>query len=440
MAKSKSHEHRRNRQKVGLAVAEINQSIEKLRERVTQVEDLKKDGFPYRDALKARAEVQIRDTIRRIFGDKSTEFQELRQHRIKTYPVTEIGRTVWMLQELIARLEQKKLDVLGVNQGRPDNVSTPKPSVSTVSPVQPPQAPPPPPPPQATVIPGTSFVIYPAPPGTVWAPPPVAPGSPVPPAPPPVTVAPAPPSAAVPPPPTVTPVPPIATAPSPVTAAPAQAAPLPAPPPIAAKPGVPFAARSTNPPTTDRHTSPTGQQARSGRGLVESEKQRADWSRATSPRTSTESDALELVRKICTRFHNVARQLRLRREYRATLEVEDEYDVQDLFYTLLRLEFDDIVTEDWLPSYTDCANRTSFLLKQEKIAIIVKKTRPGLGAREVADQLTIDFQRYSTHPDCTTLFCFVYDPEGRIGNPRGLEAELTSISDEHTIEVLVSPK
>ncbi len=130
----------------------------------------------------------------------------------------------------------------------------------------------------------------------------------------------------------------------------------------------------------------------------------------------------------------------MRREYRATLEVEDEYDVQDLFYTLLRLEFDDIVTEDWLPSYTDCANRTSFLLKQEKIAIIVKKTRPGLAAREVADQLTIDFQRYSTYPDCTTLFCFVYDPEGRIGNPRGLEAELTTISDEHTIEVLVSPK
>jgi len=130
----------------------------------------------------------------------------------------------------------------------------------------------------------------------------------------------------------------------------------------------------------------------------------------------------------------------LRREYRATLEVEDEYDVQDLFYALLRMEFDDIVTEDWMPSYTDSANRTSYLLKREKIAIVVKKTRPGLGAREVADQLVIDGQRYSTHPDCTTLFCFVYDPEGRIGNPRGLEAELTSISDEHTIEVMISPK
>ena len=416
MAKSKSHEHRRNRQKVALAVAEINQSIEQLRERVTQVEDMKKDGFPYRDALKARAEVQIRDTVRRIFGDKSPEFQEHRHHHIKTYPVTEIGKTLSILQGLIARLEQKKLDYLGVSQDRPDTVPTPQPSDSIASPAQRPQAPPSPPP--ATVIPGTPFVIYSTPPGTVWAPPPVTPPSPT-------TAAPA--SA------TASPAPPVADPVRPVSSPPS-------PPPIAAKPGAPLTVRSTKSSTTDRYTSPSGQQARSGHGLVGSDRQRPDWSYATTPRIASESDALELVRKICTRFHAVARQLRLRREYRATLEVEDEYDVQDLFYALLRLEFDDIVTEDWMPSYTESANRTSFRLKREKIAIVVKKTRPGLGAREVADQLVIDCQRYSTHPDCTSLFCFVYDPEGRIGNPRGLEAELTSIGDERNIEVLVSPK
>ena len=416
MAKSKSHEHRRNRQKVALAVAEINQSIEQLRERVTQVEDMKKDGFPYRDALKARAEVQIRDTVRRIFGDKSPEFQEHRHHHIKTYPVTEIGKTLSILQGLIARLEQKKLDYLGVSQDRPDTVPTPQPSDSIASPAQRPQAPPSPPP--ATVIPGTPFVIYSTPPGTVWAPPPVTPPSPT-------TAAPA--SA------TASPAPPVADPVRPVSSPPS-------PPPIAAKPGAPLTVRSTKSSTTDRYTSPSGQQARSGHGVVGSDRQRPDWSYATTPRIASESDALELVRKICTRFHAVARQLRLRREYRATLEVEDEYDVQDLFYALLRLEFDDIVTEDWMPSYTESANRTSFRLKREKIAIVVKKTRPGLGAREVADQLVIDCQRYSTHPDCTSLFCFVYDPEGRIGNPRGLEAELTSIGDERNIEVLVSPK
>src|SRR5436853_519905 len=256
MAKSKSHEHRRNRQKVALAVAEINQSIEQLRERVTQVEDMKKDGFPYRDALKARAEVQIRDTIRRIFGDKSPEFQEHRHHHIKTYPVTEIGQTLSILQGLIARLEQKKLDYLGVSQDRPDTVPTPQPSDSIASPAQRPQAPPSPPP--ATVITGTPFVIYSTPPGTVWAPPPVTPPSPT-------TAAPA--SA------TASPAPPVADPVRPVSSPPP-------PPPIAAKPGAPLTVRSTKSSTTDRYTSPSVQQARSEHGLVGSDRQRPDWSYA----------------------------------------------------------------------------------------------------------------------------------------------------------------
>jgi len=36
--------------------------------------------------------------------------------------------------------------------------------------------------------------------------------------------------------------------------------------------------------------------------------------------------------------------------------------------------------------------------------------------------------------------CFIYDPEGRIGNPRALETSLTTVSDSLTIDVLVAPK
>jgi len=38
------------------------------------------------------------------------------------------------------------------------------------------------------------------------------------------------------------------------------------------------------------------------------------------------------------------------------------------------------------------------------------------------------------------LFCFIYDPEGRIANPRRLEAELTMVSDGYTVEVIIAPK
>jgi hypothetical protein len=152
------------------------------------------------------------------------------------------------------------------------------------------------------------------------------------------------------------------------------------------------------------------------------------------------SNPVELVKTLCGRFHAIARQLRLRGEYRATLSVEDEFDAQDLLHALLRIQFDDIATDEWTPSYTDGAPRTTLLLNDGRLAVIVKKTRPGLNAKDLGDQLRIDAERYRSCDRCTTLFCFMYDPEGRIGNPRGLETSLTSVNESFMIDVLVAPK
>jgi REase_DpnII-MboI len=136
----------------------------------------------------------------------------------------------------------------------------------------------------------------------------------------------------------------------------------------------------------------------------------------------------------------VVRQLRLRRDDRQTLEVEDEYDVQDLLYALLRLEFEEITTEDWYPRYAAGAARTDHLLRNANIVIIAKKTRTGVTVRDLTEQIKIDFAHYSERADCRTVMCFVYDPEGRIGNPRRLECDLTTVSDTQTLEVVISPK
>jgi hypothetical protein len=152
------------------------------------------------------------------------------------------------------------------------------------------------------------------------------------------------------------------------------------------------------------------------------------------------SDSVELVKVLCSRFHSVARQLRLRGEYRATLSVEDELDVQDLLHALLRIQFDDIGTEEWTPSYAEGASRTTFLLNDNRLAVLVKKTRNGLTVKDLTEQLRIDTERYLTKSRCTSLMCFIYDPEGRIGNPRALETSLTTVSDSLTIDVLVAPK
>lgn len=153
----------------------------------------------------------------------------------------------------------------------------------------------------------------------------------------------------------------------------------------------------------------------------------------------TQKDSLILIEKFCDRFHLVARQLRSRHSERATINIEDEYDVQDLFHALLTLEFDDIRPEEWTPSYAGSASRTDFLLKQDQIVIEIKKTRKELGAKQVGEQLIIDIKRYKSHPDCKALICFVYDPEGRIANPRGIENDLNGEHEGVDVRVIIAP-
>jgi hypothetical protein len=156
--------------------------------------------------------------------------------------------------------------------------------------------------------------------------------------------------------------------------------------------------------------------------------------------STPDQDPLNLIRKVCLRFHSVARQLRLRRDYRPTLEVDDDHDLQDLLCALLKMEFDEVATDEWTPPYTGGAPRKTLLVNRDQIAVVAKKTGPGLTTKELADQVAADSAYYRAQGRCSTLFCFMYDPEGRIGSPKRLETTLTSVSEHCRVEVLVAPK
>lgn len=157
-------------------------------------------------------------------------------------------------------------------------------------------------------------------------------------------------------------------------------------------------------------------------------------------RTDDPQRAFKAIQSLCLRFHGVVRQLRTRHDGRPTFDVEDEYDVQDLLHALLRLHFDDIRPEEWTPSYAGKSTRMDFLSKQEKVVIEVKKTRKGLDSKRLGEELISDMAHYRNHSDCQTLICFVYDPESRITNPAGLEADLSRNDPDLTVTVIISPK
>ncbi|MEQ9916420.1 malate dehydrogenase [Pectobacterium aroidearum] len=154
--------------------------------------------------------------------------------------------------------------------------------------------------------------------------------------------------------------------------------------------------------------------------------------------TPVESSALSLVLNIMNRFPAFVRQLKRRHNGRAPLEVNDEYDVQDMVYALLTLHFNDIRAEEYTPSFAGAGSRQDFLLKKERIVIEVKKTRESLGAGKVGGELLIDMARYRAHQDCDTLVLFVYDPDCYINNPLGVKTDLESKDAEGKVKVVIA--
>ncbi len=151
-------------------------------------------------------------------------------------------------------------------------------------------------------------------------------------------------------------------------------------------------------------------------------------------------DPFPIIEKICSRFHLVARQLRNRYDNRPTIAINDEYDIQDLLHGILRIFFDDIRPEEWTPSYAGKSSRMDFLIKDFKIVIEVKMARKGLRGKEIGTQLIDDIARYRQHQECNTLICFVYDPEGVISNPAGLERDLSTDQDGFRVRIITAPR
>ena len=150
--------------------------------------------------------------------------------------------------------------------------------------------------------------------------------------------------------------------------------------------------------------------------------------------------APERLEPLFRRFPQIVRQLRRRHDDRPTLEISDEYDVQDLLHAVLRGLFNDVRSEESTPSYAGGAARMDFLLKNEKTVVETKMATAKLKDKLIGEQLIIDIQRYRTHPDCQRLVCFVYDPDGNVKNPEGLEKDLSGKQGNLEVKVIVAPR
>lgn len=159
-----------------------------------------------------------------------------------------------------------------------------------------------------------------------------------------------------------------------------------------------------------------------------------------TPAPITENDIVHVVR-ICERLPAVARQLGRRHGGRSTIEIADEYDVQDLLHALLLLEFDDVRDESSNPTYLGKGSRIDLLLPASGIAIEVKMTRANLDAKKLGSELAEDITRYAD-PDAnrgaTTLVIHIHDPGHSIPNHTSFAGDLTRATDRLQIVPVIT--
>lgn len=148
-------------------------------------------------------------------------------------------------------------------------------------------------------------------------------------------------------------------------------------------------------------------------------------------------DAVKTVLTVAQRMLLVERSLRRRHGGRSTIEINDEYDTQDLLRSLLLVFFEDVREETATPEYAGGSTRIDFILPDFKVAIEVKKTRESMTPKSVADELIIDRDRYAKDGRVGHLICLVFDHDGRLPNPRGLESDLSRDSSAAGLAVTV---
>jgi REase_DpnII-MboI len=128
----------------------------------------------------------------------------------------------------------------------------------------------------------------------------------------------------------------------------------------------------------------------------------------------------KLLDHIIRNFRRAERPLRNRRKGKPMFQITDEYDIQDLLHSQLRVWIRDIRAEEWSPSYAGKSSRIDFVLPEYKIAIEVKHVRSEQHSKTVGQELEIDIAHYIVHPSVDQLWIVVYDDLGHVANPRAL--------------------
>ncbi|MGQ0615080.1 MAG: hypothetical protein ACT4PV_15205 [Planctomycetaceae bacterium] len=121
-------------------------------------------------------------------------------------------------------------------------------------------------------------------------------------------------------------------------------------------------------------------------------------------------NALDDVLAVIEAFPVAAAVLAKRGRGRPPFAIENEYDVQDLFRSMVVPAVPDLVPEDPAPKIAGHGSRLDFTSRATSLGFEIKYVDSPARANEVRSEILLDEATYHAHPYVRRVVAFVYDP------------------------------
>jgi hypothetical protein len=148
--------------------------------------------------------------------------------------------------------------------------------------------------------------------------------------------------------------------------------------------------------------------------------------------------SLNTVINILNSFPDIVSRLKFRRKGKNSLEIIDEYDVQDVVYVMLKGIFPTLQYEDPTTKVGPNSSRADFTIVDLGIYIETKYISEKGKEKTIHDECLTDIQKYGKQENCQKIIFFVYDSFKCIDNQYAFKSGIgtSHISDGKEVEII----
>jgi hypothetical protein len=164
------------------------------------------------------------------------------------------------------------------------------------------------------------------------------------------------------------------------------------------------------------------------------------WKYKEIPENYLILEPFKILEFVCTRFHVFVKNLTRPYMERENLKIEDEFDFQHLLFAQLKVFFNDMKREEPTPVYAGSSSRMFIEYNEKKYIFEARMVDKDLEAKKIKSTIGNIIKNNLNNESMQDLFCFIYDPECKIGNSNKTEEKYNREDPDCKIKVLIYPK